>query len=352
MSRRSPLAPLTLLVALVSVACQPGAETKKTDPKKVETKTETPPPPDEKRDPGTSLDKAVTAIDLAGPVPPETSAVFFAEDGALLPIACYLHDKKKLAGGKDCLKLVKAGDEVYLKSRSAENLDKVGGPKDTLCQSEGLSTPIVDGGAAFDYAVFPKSLARSVVMLPEDSWSEKKPALAAEEIAALTALAKVTGDLTIRQVALQDIDADGTPDKLVSVFQINPKDSERYTFAGVFVQRGSAPGTAPRIVFRGVSTFDGVYKPTYTTIVASDTSAAAGPHSHPSTPSPASAPPQQRNERKPSLLLNQTRLGAKATAMSGGRESISDVRYVETGKIPWLPTSPCISSPRETKARK
>ncbi|MBL8974961.1 MAG: hypothetical protein JNK56_30465 [Myxococcales bacterium] len=243
MSRRSPLAPLTLLVALVSVACQPGAETKKTDPKKVEAKTETPPPPDEKRDPGTSLDKAVTAIDLAGPVPPETSAVFFAEDGALLPIACYLHDKKKLAGGKDCLKLVKAGDEVYLKSRSAENLDKVGGPKDTLCQSEGLSTPIVDGGAAFDYAVFPKSLARSVVMLPEDSWSEKKPALAAEEIAALTALAKVTGDLTIRQVALQDIDADGTPDKLVSVFQINPKDSERYTFAGVFVQRGSAPGT-------------------------------------------------------------------------------------------------------------
>lgn len=248
MSRRSPLAPLTLLVALASVACQPGTETKKTEPKKAEAKAETP-PPDEKRDPSTSLDKAATAIDLAGPVPPEASAVFFAEDGALIPLACFLHDKKKIASGKDCLKLVKQGDEVYLKSRSAENLDKIGAPKDSLCEVGGggtpssLSVPAVDGGAAFDYAVFPKSLARNVVMLPEESWSEKKPALSPEEIAALTGLSKVAGDLTIRQVALQDIDADGTPDKIVSIFQINPKDSERYTFAGVFVQRGSAPGT-------------------------------------------------------------------------------------------------------------
>ena len=242
MSRRSPLAPLTLLVALAS-ACPQAADPKKVDPKKVETKVETPTPPDAPRDPSTSLDKAVVAIDLAGPVPPETSAVFFAEDGALLPIACYLHDKKKLAGGKDCLKLVKQGDEVYLKSRTAENLDKIGAAKDTLCQSEGLSVPAVDSGAAFDYAAFPKSLARNVVMLPEESWSEKKPALSAEETTALTTLAKVTGDLTIRQVALQDIDADGTPDKIVSIFQINPKDSERYTFAGVFVSRGSAPTT-------------------------------------------------------------------------------------------------------------
>lgn len=244
MSRRSPLAPLTLVLALASTACPQAADTKKKpEATKTDPAAQTQTPPDAPRDPGTSLDKAVTAIDLSGPVPPETSAVFFAEDGALLPIACYLHDKKKLASGKDCLKLVKQGDEVYLKSRTVENLDKIGAPKDTLCQSEGLSVPVVDSGAAFDYAAFPKSLARNVVMLPEDSWSEKKPALSAEETTALTTLAKVTGDLTIRQVALQDLDADGTPDKIVSVFQINPKDSERYTFAGVFVQRGSAPGT-------------------------------------------------------------------------------------------------------------
>lgn len=249
MSARSPLVHLTLLVALASVACDKGAETPKTDPKKTVTEPATPTPPEEKRDPSTSLDKAVTTIDLAGPVPPETSAVFFAEDGALIPLACYLHDKKKIAGGKDCLKLVKQGDEVYLKSRSVENLDKIGAPKDSLCEVGGgstptsLSVPAVDGGAAFDYAVFPKSLARNVVMLPEDSWSEKKPALSAEETAALTTLSKVTGELTIRQVAVQDLDGDGAAEKIVSVYQINPKDSERYTFAGVFVQRGSAPGT-------------------------------------------------------------------------------------------------------------
>ena len=247
MSARSPLVPLALLVALTSVAC-PQGETKKTDPKKVDPKVETPTPPEEKRDPSTSIDKAATAIDLAGPIPPEASAVFFAEDGALIPLACYLHDKKKIASGKDCLKLVKAGDEVYLKSRSAENLDKIGAPKDSLCEVGGgsnptsLSVPAVDAGAAFDYAVVPKSLARNVIMLPEDSWSEKKPGLGADEIAALTTLSKVTGELTIRQVALQDLDGDSTPDKIVSVYQINPKDSERYTFAGVFVQRGSAPG--------------------------------------------------------------------------------------------------------------
>jgi len=251
MPRRPSLAPVTLaaglLVGLASLACQQGGETKKTEPKKTETPAVTPPPADEKRDPSTSLDKAVTAIDLAGPVPPEASAVFFTEDGALIPLACYLHDKKKLAGGKDCLKLVKQGDEVYLKSRTSELLDKIGAPKDSLCEvgsggtPSSLSVPAVDAGAAFEYAVAPKSLARNVVMLPEDSWSEKKPSLSAEEIAALTALAKVAGELTIRQVALQDLDADNAPEKIVSVFQINPKDSERYTFAGVFVQRSSAP---------------------------------------------------------------------------------------------------------------
>ncbi len=250
MPRPSLRVPTTLALALALTACQ-GGETKPTDTKKTEAakKTETPPPPaeDVKRDPGTSLDKAVTTIDLAGPVPPEASAAFFTVDGALVPIACYLHDKKKLASGKDCLKVVKQGDEVYLKNKSVENLDKIGPAKDPMCEAGGggtggLSVPAVDAGAAFDFAVSPKSLARQVILLPEDSWSEKKPPLAAEEIAAITGLSKVAGELQIRQVAIQDLDADGAPEKIVSVFQINPKDSERFSFSGVFLQRGSAPG--------------------------------------------------------------------------------------------------------------
>ncbi len=251
MPRRSPLVPLTLSLALSLAAC--GGEAAKTDAKKTDTRADTkaaaPTTPEAPRDPGTSLDKQVSAIDLAGPVPPEASAVFFTVDGALIPIGCYLQDKKKLASGKDCLKAVKTGDEVYLKSNTVENLDKIGEPKAALCEGGGagapssLSVPAVDAGASFDYAVAPRSLARQIVLMPEESWGEKKPTLAAEETAAITALSKVTGELTIGQVAIQDLDADGAADKLVSVFQINPKDSERFSFSGVFLQRGSAPGT-------------------------------------------------------------------------------------------------------------
>lgn len=249
------LVPLTLSLALVSplLACNSGGDTKKTEAKKTEAKADAAPDAapidDPKRDPGTSLDKALTTIDLAGPIPPEASAVFFTVDGALIPLACYLHDKKKIASGKDCAKVVKEGDEVYLKSKSVENLDKLGAPKAAMCEGPvsgtptSLSVPAVDAGATFDFAVSPKSFARQVVLLPEDSWSEKKPALDAAEIAALTTLAKVTGELSVRQVALQDLDGDAAPEKIVSVAQINPKDSERFIFSGVFLQRGSAPGT-------------------------------------------------------------------------------------------------------------
>ncbi len=248
MPSRSPLTPLTVSLALLLTAC--GGDAKKTDAKadvKADVKAVT--PADVKRDPGTSLDKAVTAIDLAGPIPPEASAVFFAVDGALIPLACYLADKKKLAGGKDCLKAVQQGDEVYLKSSSVENLDKIGAPKAALCEVGGggtptsLSVPAVDAGAPFDYAVAPKSLARQVVLMSEDSWGEKKPNLAAEDLAALTLLAKVEGALSTRQLASQDLDGDGAADKIVSIYQVNPKDSERFSFSGVFVQFASAPGT-------------------------------------------------------------------------------------------------------------
>lgn len=248
MSRRSSLTPLTLSLALALTACNQGGDAKKTETKADE-KAAAPAVEEPKHDPSTSLDKAIVAIDLAGPVPPEASAVFFAVDGALIPLACYLQDKKKLAGGKDCLKAVKQGDEVYLKSNNVEKLDQIGAPKAALCEVGGagaptsLSVPAIDAGAPFDYAVAPKSLARQVVLMPEDSWSERKPSLAADEVAALTALAKIEGALTIRQVALQDLDGDGAAEKIVSVFQINPKDSERFSFSGVFVQRATTPGT-------------------------------------------------------------------------------------------------------------
>ena len=108
-----------------------------------------------------------------------------------------------------------------------------------------LDILVNNAGAAWgeSFETFPEKGWDKVTLLSEDSWGEKKPSLAAEEIAALTGLAQVEGALTVRQVALQDIDGDAAADKLVSVFQINPKDSERFSFSGVFVQYASAPGS-------------------------------------------------------------------------------------------------------------
>ena len=92
MPRRTSLAPVTLaaglLVGLASLACQQGGETKKTEPKKTETPAVTAPPAAAMSDTATSLDKAVSAIDLPGPAPPEASAVFLTADAALIPLAC------------------------------------------------------------------------------------------------------------------------------------------------------------------------------------------------------------------------------------------------------------------------
>lgn len=240
-ARRMPRLTATLSLCLVLAAC--GGESKKTDAKKAETKTAPDTKvEDTKHDPSTSLDKAVQAVDTSGPVPPEVSGVVFAVDGALIPIACFIKGKK-LASGKDCLAAVKKDDEVYLKSKGTEVVDKIGDAKSANCEvgaagaPTSLSTPQTDSGAAFEYAVAPKSLARLMVLAPEDSTTDRRPSLSAEETAAITALSKVTGELAITQVIAQDLDGDAAPDKIVAAYQFNPKDTERYNFAGIFVQR-------------------------------------------------------------------------------------------------------------------
>jgi len=236
-----PRLPATLSLCLVLAAC-PGGE-KKTDPKKTadvkapETKEAV-----ANHDPSTSLDKAVVAIDTTGPVPPEVSGVIYAVDGALIPIACFIKGKK-LESGKACLAAAKKGDDVYLKSRGTEVLDKIGDPKSANCEvgaagaPTSLSTPAVDSGAAFEFGVSPKSLGRLVTLAPEESLTERRPSLSAEETAAITAMSKVEGALAISQTLVHDIDGDGAPDKIVAAYQFNPKDTERYNFAGIFVQR-------------------------------------------------------------------------------------------------------------------
>lgn len=242
---RQAVIPLALALAFAPAcggATDPGkgapADTKKVEAAK--------PDPAAAAPEGTSLDKAVTALDLSGPVPPETSTVFFTVDGALIPIGCFDKAKGKLAGGKDCLALIKADDEVYLRSNNVEKLDKVGAPKSAMCQP-GESKPTslgiasVDAGETFDYAVFPRSMGPLVHKVSEDSWSEKGRVASDEEKKALTALIKPDAELQINQSTTFDVDGDGAPDKLFSVFVVNPKDSERLSYGGVLLQRASDP---------------------------------------------------------------------------------------------------------------
>jgi hypothetical protein len=247
MIARQVVYPLTL--ALVLAACggaSDPAKGTKADAKdaKADAKTEV---IDTKRNDATSLDKAVQALDLSGPVPPEASAVFFTVDGALIPIGCYDSAKKKLAGGKDCLALVKADDEVYLRSNSVEKLDKAGAPKSAMCQPgedkpTSLGVASVDAGETFDYAVFPKSMGKLINRADPETYSEKGRVASEEEKRALTELVKPDAELQINQSVTFDVDGDGQADKLFSVYVVNPKDSERLSYSGVLMQRATAPG--------------------------------------------------------------------------------------------------------------
>ena len=81
----SSLVPSFALLASLSLtpACDGGKDkdTKAGDKKETEEKA-----PVKERDPGTSIDSVNTdGPDISGPVPPETSAVFFSVDGALIP---------------------------------------------------------------------------------------------------------------------------------------------------------------------------------------------------------------------------------------------------------------------------
>lgn len=247
MSARSLLSPASFALVLATVAAPAcGGDAKKDTKADAKAEAKTDAPADTKRDDSTSLDKVVQALDLSGPVPPESSAVFFTVDGALIPIGCYDAGKKKLDGGKDCLAVAKQGEEVYLRSNNVEKLDKLGAPKSAMCnpgedKPTSLGVPAVDAGETFDYAVWPKSVAKLVNKVGEETWGEKGRVASDDEKKAFIALAKVEAELSINQSVGFDVDSDGKLDKLVSVYVVNPKDSEKFAYSAILMQRGSDP---------------------------------------------------------------------------------------------------------------
>lgn len=191
-------------------------------------------------------------LDLSGPVPPETTAVFFAIDGALIPLACFDKDKGKLAGGKDCLKMVEKDAEVFLGSEYGRALDKVGDPKNALCEVSdkptSLGTPAIDQGQTYEWATVPKSLATVAEQVKSDTKSDTAVQLSEDEKAKLTEAVNAAkpsaakGELRCNQKADIDIDGDGKAERFFSVLVGHPKSPDRSLYSALFMAKGGDIG--------------------------------------------------------------------------------------------------------------
>jgi len=236
---RPRLTALCLPAALLLAAC-PAKEEKK------EEKAEQKPEPQPEPEPEVELPK----LDLSGPLPPETNAVFFAVDGALIPLACFDKEKGTLVGGKDCLALVNEGDGVYMASETGAELDTVAEPKNALCEvadkPTSLGTPSLNSGKAYTWGTTPKSLGRIAEAIPSTAESNEAVVLSDEEkahlVAAVVALeskAEAGKDkLRATQRAELDVDGDGKKEKFTSVVVPHPERTDQYLFSGLLMARG------------------------------------------------------------------------------------------------------------------
>ncbi|PRQ04547.1 hypothetical protein ENSA5_06710 [Enhygromyxa salina] len=232
---RAPLAVVTLGVLLLTLpGCKKEAEP---EPKQEEKKAEPAPEPEP--------EPVEPRFDLSGPKPPETSTVVFSVEGALQPMACFDKDKGGLASGADCVGLVAEGSEVYMESSfGTKALSKTGaGTKTSTCADEGaIPTAELDGGADYDWGVWPKSLAPEFTQISPDTWSDRGARLdEAETKAVQEAMAKirnVQGEFQPKQRATADIDGDGKDELFASAVLINPADPDTYLVSGLFMAPG------------------------------------------------------------------------------------------------------------------
>jgi len=183
---------------------------------------------------------------VEGPIPPETSMVFFSVEGALYPLACYDHAKKALKTGDECMAMVPPGAEVRLSSLDAEYNKVAGGAAEPQCligsgRSIAIGVEGISEGAEFVYGVWPRSAMKVIKPLPDDS-RRRRPKLGDDEIAKLKAAIKANGgqfsdDLEMRahQVTEIDVDGNGTLDRFYSVFFPDPKLAEQYIWSGAFL---------------------------------------------------------------------------------------------------------------------
>lgn len=225
-------------LALVLAACKKDKEDE--DKPKSETKKETKETPKEEDDAG-SLMVAAGEGEIEGPIPPDTSMVFFTVEGALYPLGCFDKDKGTMSGGTDCLSMVKAGDDVRLASHDTQYTRKAGEREEPQCligsgKKYAIGVADIAAGADFRYASWPPSGIKAVKEVDKRSLEPAALQLGDDEIEKLRkAMGGKAGEIQAHQVAEIDADGNDKKDKFYSVYIPHPRISEEYSWSGAFL---------------------------------------------------------------------------------------------------------------------
>lgn len=244
MSARAIILPAFGALALLAAACDKGSdESGKDDKSKTEAKAK-----DGKADGGGAAgDDGEPTLKVAegnagedGPVPPNSSMVFFQVEGALIPLACFDKDKGTVSAGTGCLSLVPAGAEVRVSAGDEAFNKKVGERATPTCldgsgDKDALSAEGLTGGAEFTYGAWPTAALKLVTLVSEDSTSPRATQLDDDTKAKLAKAVPATGEITAQQVAEIDVDGDDKKDGIYSVFIPHPKVQGEYAWSGVFL---------------------------------------------------------------------------------------------------------------------
>ncbi len=245
MRARAIFLPAFGALALLAASCNKGEQGAEDGKAKADAKAKT-----DKADGGAAGDEGEPTLKVAegdagvdGPVPPDSSMVFFQVEGALIPLACFDKDKGTLSGGADCLSLVPAGAEVRVSAGDQAFNKKVGDRATPTCldgsdNKDALSAENLTGGAEFTYGTWPPSGLRLVELVAEDSTSPAATQIDDDTKAKLAKAVPAKGDITAQQVAEIDVDGDDKKDGIYSVFIPHPKVQGEYAWSGVFLARG------------------------------------------------------------------------------------------------------------------
>ena len=190
-----------------------------------------------------SLKVATGDEGVDGPVPPDSSMVFFAVEGALLPLACFDKDKGKVESGDACLDLVPKDGTLRVSSIDSEYNKPVGERVEPDCtagsgKKNALAIEGMSDAANYKFGAWPPSGIKIVKLVSDESLDDASLQLSDDE---KTALGKAIGrdGAGIEPHQIAEIDADGSDkkDKIYSVYIPDPKVVEQYAWSGILIAR-------------------------------------------------------------------------------------------------------------------